>query len=194
MAEHIRLFEAMKHCEALGVQQRVEEFCVVAGVLLALRPRHVLEIGVYGGGSFALWCALASGRKIGIDSGSIGGPIHQRLPDFQARFGDVRLIKADSHAPATREQVVAMLEGEPLDFLFIDGDHTVAGVRADYEMYGPLVRPGGWIGLHDITESDYHKGMNAGGSAEHWAGLEAARKVSVDWRDPGFGIGLVQVP
>ena len=66
MAEHIRLHEAMKHCEALGVQQRVEEFCVVAGVLLALRPRHVLEIGVYGGGSFALWCALASGRKIGF--------------------------------------------------------------------------------------------------------------------------------
>ena len=194
MAEHIRLYEAMKHCEALGVQQRVEEFCVVAGVLLALRPRHVLEVGVYGGGSFALWCALSSGRRIGIDSGSIGGPIHQRLPDFQARFGDVRLIQADSHDPATRQQVVDLLEGEPLDFRFIDGDHTLAGVRADYEMYGSLVRPGGWIGLHDITESDYHKGMGAGGSAEHWAGLQAERKVSVDWRDPGFGIGLVQVP
>jgi cephalosporin hydroxylase len=187
------LWQNMKHSEKLGVQQRVEEFSVVAGVLLALQPRHILEIGVYGGGSFALWCSLASGTKIGIDSGNIDGPIHHRMPDFQARFGDVRLIKANSQDAATLEQVKTALAGEPLDFLFIDGDHTLQGVQKDYSMYGALVRPGGWIGLHDITESDYHKGMNAGGSAEHWARLDHPRKISLDWHDPGYGIGLVQV-
>ena len=193
MTAALDLFGTMKFCEQIGVQQRVEEFCVVAGVLLALKPRHILEIGVYGGGSFALWCTLANGTKIGIDSGSIGGPIHQRLGDFQARFGDVRLIKGNSHDASTLEQVKEMLAGEPLDFLFIDGDHTLQGVQQDYAMYAPLVRPGGWIGLHDITESDYHKGMNAGGSAEHWVQLDHPRKISLDWHDPGFGIGLVQV-
>lgn len=63
----------------------------------------------------------------------------------------------------------------------------------DYEMYAPLVRSGGWIGFHDVTESDYHKQMNAGGSAEHWAALQHPRKVHVNWRDPGFGIGIIQV-
>lgn len=166
---------------------------MVAGILVASRPRHVLEIGIYAGGSFALWCALASGKKIGIDSGSIGGPIHGRVAEFRARFGEVHILKADSHEKATKDDVIKILGGEPLDFLFIDGDHTLEGVRRDYEMYGSLVRPGGWIGFHDVTESDYHKGMNAGGSAEHWAALQHPCKFEVNWHDPGFGIGLVRV-
>lgn len=181
-------------CESLGVQQRVEELCTVAGILIAAQPRHILEIGVYSGGSFALWCALASGKKIGIDNGSIGGPIHQHIADFQGRFGQVEVIKGDSHHESTKEEVLSRLQGEPLDFLFLDGDHTLAGVSLDYQMYAPLVRSGGWIGFHDITESDYHKGMNAGGSAEHWAALEYPRKIHLNWRDPGFGIGMIQVP
>lgn len=193
MTTEVRLFEMIKLCEELGVQQRVEEFCVVSGILIAAKPRNILEIGVYGGGSFALWCQLATGKKIGIDSGSIGGPIHQRVGDFRARFGDVFVLKGDSHDESTRQQVVTILNGEPLDFLFIDGDHTFEGVRMDFEMYSPLVRSGGWIGFHDITESDYHKGMNAGGAAEHWVSLQYPGKVHINWRDPGFGIGIIQV-
>jgi hypothetical protein len=60
-------------------------------------------------------------------------------------------------------------------------------------MYAPLVRSGGWIGFHDITESDYHKEMNAGGSAEHWSALEHPRKIHLNWRDPPFGIGMIQL-
>jgi cephalosporin hydroxylase len=189
----VDLYEAVKFCEHLGVQQRAEEFCAIAGILIAERPRHILEIGVYGGGSFALWCHLATGKKIGIDNGSIGGPIHARVPAFRERFGDVTVIQGDSHDEATRHRVVDLLDGDVLDFLFIDGDHTLEGVRRDFEMYSPLVRPGGWVGFHDITESDYHKGMNAGGSAEHWAALRHPRKIHFNWRDPGFGIGLIQM-
>jgi predicted O-methyltransferase YrrM len=36
--------------------------------------------------------------------------------------------------------------------LFIDGDHSYEGVRRDWELYSPLVRPGGLIALHDIVE------------------------------------------
>jgi cephalosporin hydroxylase len=187
------LCEIVKLCERLGVQQRVEELLLVAGILIAARPRHVLEIGVYGGGSFALWCALSSGIRIGIDSGSIGGPIHERITEFKSRFGDVSVIRGDSHAEATKQEVLSLLRGDPLDFLFIDGDHSLPGVTLDFQMYGPMVRRGGWIGFHDITESDYHKGMNAGGAAEHWSALQHPRKIHLNWRDPGFGIGMIQV-
>jgi cephalosporin hydroxylase len=190
----VDLYELSKLCESLGVQQREEELCAIAGILIAARPKHILEIGVYGGGSFALWCSLASGKKIGIDSGSIGGPIHQRIADFQSRFADVEIIRGDSHHEDTKQRVLALLQGEPLDFLFLDGDHTLPGVSLDYEMYAPLVRSAGWIGFHDITVSDYHKSMNAGGSAEHWLALSHPRKIHLNWRDPGFGIGLIQVP
>lgn len=190
---NMNVFEIMKSCEEFGVQQRVEEFCVVAGILIAAKPRNILEIGVYGGGSFALWCYLASGKKIGIDNGSIGGPINQRIDDFKKRFGEVHVLNGDSHNEAIRQEVVNILDGDKLDFLFIDGDHTLEGVKADYEMYSPLVCSGGWIGFHDVTESDYHKQMNAGGSAEHWRSFQYPRKVDINWRDPGFGIGIFHV-
>jgi cephalosporin hydroxylase len=190
---HIDLSEIIEFCESLGARQRVEELCAVAGILIAFQPRHILEIGVYSGGSFALWCALASGKKIGIDSGSVGGPIHQNIADFQARFDQVEIIKGDSHQESTKHEVLGLLQDEPLDFLFLDGDHTLAGVSLDYQMYAPLVRSGGWIGFHDITESDFHKEMDAGGSAEHWSALQHPRKIHLDWRDPPFGIGMIQV-
>lgn len=36
-----------------------------------------------------------------------------------------------------------------LDFLFIDGDHTIEGCRYDYETFAPALKPGGWLAFHD---------------------------------------------
>ena len=43
-----------------------------------------------------------------------------------------------------------LFEKKTIDFVFIDGDHTYEGVKSDFLNYGPLVRPGGIIGFHDI--------------------------------------------
>jgi hypothetical protein len=63
------------------------------------------------------------------------------------------VILGDSHDPATMEQLVEALDGEPIDMLFIDGDHTYAGVWADTHLvldHG-FVRPGGLVVYHDIV-------------------------------------------
>ena len=39
-----------------------------------------------------------------------------------------------------------------IDLLFIDADHSYAGVKQDFNMYSPLVRKGGIIALHDIVK------------------------------------------
>jgi predicted O-methyltransferase YrrM len=44
-----------------------------------------------------------------------------------------------------------ILDGEKLDYIFIDADHTYAGVQRDFEMYSPLVRSGGIVAFHDIV-------------------------------------------
>jgi predicted O-methyltransferase YrrM len=36
-----------------------------------------------------------------------------------------------------------------VDFVFIDGDHTYEGLRADWQGWSPLIAPGGCIALHD---------------------------------------------
>jgi predicted O-methyltransferase YrrM len=63
------------------------------------------------------------------------------------------LLRKDSHSPDTLASVKQILQGRKLDLLFIDGDHSFEGVRADSEMYMPLVRSGGLVVFHDIAQS-----------------------------------------
>jgi len=44
-----------------------------------------------------------------------------------------------------------------IDVLFIDGDHSYEGVKADYERYEPFVKEGGLILFHDVLW--HHKGV-----------------------------------
>lgn len=43
---------------------------------------------------------------------------------------------------------------EPIAVLFIDGDHTYAGVKKDYDLWSPYVIEGGVIAFHDSTYGD----------------------------------------
>jgi hypothetical protein len=61
----------------------------------------------------------------------------------------LKLLKADSHDPESLSVVREWFDG-PLDFLFLDGDHTYEGVKQDWETFSPLVRAGGMVGFHDV--------------------------------------------
>jgi predicted O-methyltransferase YrrM len=53
-------------------------------------------------------------------------------------------------------EVYAQISGEiknKIDLLYIDGDHSVGGVFADFNTYYNDVRPGGYLILHDIYPS-----------------------------------------
>jgi hypothetical protein len=61
-------------------------------------------------------------------------------------------------------------------------------------MYGPLVRPGGLIAIHDIVPGSEDK---VGGVPAFWELLREAcetREFVEDWGQGGFGIGVVVVP
>ena len=44
-----------------------------------------------------------------------------------------------------------------MGYIEIDGDHSYAGVKRDFELYSPLVKSGGVIGMHDIVDSPRHR-------------------------------------
>jgi predicted O-methyltransferase YrrM len=139
--------------------QRPGEIRALLERLEERRPRRILEIGTCDGGSLFLFAQVAApdAHVISVDlpDGLFGGgypswktPLYRRF----ARPGQrLDLLRADSHNPATVDEVRSLLGGEPLDFLFIDGDHSYAGVRQDFEAYSSLVGEGGLIGFHDIA-------------------------------------------
>ena len=124
-----------------------------------LAPTRSLEIGTNYGGTLLLLCNLSAPKakiiSVDLPSGPFGGGYPRRKMPIFRRFSrkgqKLHLIRADSHAHDTREQVLRLLQGELLDYLFIDADHTYEGVRQDFQSYGPLVRSGGLIAFHDIV-------------------------------------------
>jgi predicted O-methyltransferase YrrM len=135
------------------------EMVQLGRILQASAPKRSLEIGTNYGGTLFLICTVSPpGAKIisvDLPSGRFGGGYPRRKIPLFRRFPrtsqELHLIRADSHSQETKERVLRILEGEQLDYLFLDGDHTYAGVQRDFEMYAPLVRSGGIVALHDIV-------------------------------------------
>ena len=108
-------------------------------------PLVIVEIGVDQGGTFTAFSeAVPLADVFGIDIG--GGPWSS---EGVRPFADPRVISGDSHAEATRDELIQRLADRPIDVLFIDGDHSYDGVKQDYEMYSPLVN--GIVVFHDIV-------------------------------------------
>jgi len=146
-----------------GATQKTHELRGLIGLLKRHRPLAcVVEIGTASGGTFFAWCQLAEPRatlvSIDLPGGEFGGGYSEhhveRLRTYARRGQETHFLRADSHDLATRRELQHILASTPIDFLMIDGDHSYEGVRSDFEMYGPLVRPGGLIAFHDVLHHD----------------------------------------
>lgn len=145
---------------AYGASQHPEELAAVVELARSARPLIIVEIGCDRGGTLYAWrqiCREVYGITLadnGQDAGGSGLPLERH--GAQVHVGD-------SHSPAARAWLCNHLYATNLDrwcplvdVLAIDGDHTYEGVWADLEMYGPLVKPGGLILLHDIHSVPPH--------------------------------------
>jgi predicted O-methyltransferase YrrM len=165
------------------------------------RPQVVLEIGTALGGTLFGFAqtAASDARLITIDlpAGGFGGGYYPARGYLYRRFArggqTIHPILGDSHRVEMVTRVQELLGGRSVDFLFVDGDHEYEGVLKDYELYAPLVRPGGLIAFHDIVPGD--EGL-VGGVPRFWEELKGSHKTTelVESSDQGgYGIGLVRV-
>jgi predicted O-methyltransferase YrrM len=163
----------------------------------AERPSCVLEIGTAAGGTLYLLSRVAAGDAL-VVSVDVDAPYFVRAARRRlARAGQhVVSVEGNSHDTATRDQVCALLGGRPLDVLFIDGDHSYAGVKRDFDLYAPLVRSGGLIAFHDIVADDGAGPAVSGDVPRFWQELKATRRteeIVADDGRAGYGIGIVVV-
>lgn len=132
-----------------GAEQRVAELAELIRLVSERRLDVVLEVGTQNGGTYWAWCRVAAetATVVSIDLPA-SDERRSRLRTYARRAQSQTLIQADSHDPRTVQQVDGFRGS--VDLLFIDGDHSYDGVRADFENYAPLVKPGGLIAFHDI--------------------------------------------
>lgn len=140
--------------------QHKKEIIAFLKIVKRHRVRHMLEIGTEKGGTLFLFSRVSMANANII---SINLPLNQLdniarstrnklLMEFATKNQKIHLIKGNSHFDRTLKEVKRILDGKKLDLLFIDGDHTYEGVKADFNMYGPLVRKKGIIAFHDISD------------------------------------------
>jgi predicted O-methyltransferase YrrM len=143
-----------------------EEFVELLKIFRELNPKYILEIGTANGGTLFCFCKLAEDDatiiSIDLPGGPFGGGYPEwKIPIYQAFAKEnqkLYLLRKDSHQRETLEEVKKILNGNHLDFLFIDGDHSYEGVKKDFEMYSQLVRKGGIIAFHDIAKHQLDPG------------------------------------
>jgi predicted O-methyltransferase YrrM len=181
----------------LVASQRRDELLPFLERVERLRPRRICEIGTAGGGTLFLLTRVAAADAVIVY-------VDLELPWFAERArarlarADQRVVglAGDSHDTATRDRVVGALSSEPLDVLFIDGDHSYAGVKADFELYAPLVRSGGIVALHDVNPDGDAAHAISGEVPRFWEELKRTHRTQelITSSNPdGYGIGIVYV-
>jgi predicted O-methyltransferase YrrM len=144
----------------------------------------VAEIGRFKGGStFVFASAMPDGVElwsydfhVALRPDMPGERLDAELSDALGRYGlapKVHLLVADSrtaHPPPA-----------PLEVLFIDGDHSYEGAKADFGRWGAFVRPGGHLLFHDAVDT--------GGYGNHYPGVvRLMAEIGAGWeRQPGAG-------
>ena len=178
----------------LPMEQVGDEIRPFARWLAERQPHNVLEIGVRRGGTAELWHSIATGIVVGVDRigadslaraefDAVRDSLTERCPRF-------RFIEGDSTHEETHARVVAAFGGEPIDLLFLDGDHSLMGVTNDWRLYTPLLSDRALVAVHDIAEETKQFGH---GVWKFWRELRGNKREFYAG-GPWGGIGAWEVP
>lgn len=113
----------------------------------------IVEVGSYLGSS-AVTMAHTGRRIICIDCfkayfdgfGQDQVVMHEEFRKNTRDYENIKLYRMESYKA---EKYIK----EPIDLLFIDGDHEYEGVKLDCNLYLPKVRPGGLAAFHDYQNT-----------------------------------------
>lgn len=161
--------------------------------------RSYLEIGCRDGDTFALVADIlpAGARMTAIDlpgakwgRKSSRGNLEGAIEYAKAKGHRVTLHLADSHLLATR----ALLGFDHFDCVFIDGDHTYAGVSRDWQLYGPLADR--LVAFHDIVGEGQGRNGNVVEVPRFWRELveggSETREIVAEGSVMGIGVVMTQ--
>ena len=86
---------------------------------------------------------------------------NNRVDTLPTLLRNISKFELDEHIKVVvdnSESASKKIKGE-IDFLFIDGSHTFASARNDYESWKDKIRAGGILTIHDIYDSEEEGGQ-----------------------------------
>ena len=198
---------ARGHCEELamksmllGAMQKPSEITAFYELVAPMKLKTVVEIGTASGGVFWGLCQLAASdaKVVSIDlpGGPFGGGYtaeeERKFHLFGKKGQQLFFLKMDSHRKETLSKLREIIGRAKIDLLVIDGDHTYDGVKADWEMYSPLVKGGGVVMFHDIC---HHPTIPECQVERFWKEIKQTGRKTVEYIDEADrnwgGIGVV---
>lgn len=186
---------AHRAIEFHGAAQNQEELASLIFILRerARTVRHVLEIGVYKGGTAWLWKTLwPTAVVVGIDDGSLLQCVdcEMRRAHKDCPFQLLEKNTSNTLVLKRKSDNVPKFRPETFDILFIDGDHSPEGVRKDWNNYTPFVKHGGLVILHDVATP----GAPGWGVFDFWEETASNIPGAFDIVKPPSEIGIGVVP
>ena len=162
-----------------------------------------LEIGSANGGSFHCWAiVIPNGPKVSVDWNRGFGmtpnfpsleyvatekevaTVQHRNNKWRQDFSDVRTVEGNCLLPETVKMCKDVLDGDLVDWLFIDATHEYKPAMTDFNNYKQFVRPGGYVGFHDVHSHEEMRPL--------WTDLKQEHSLAAEFLH-GHGIGILQM-
>lgn len=138
--------------------QLPEDMIRMQEVIYRLKPDVIVETGVAHGGSLVFYAslckAMGQGRVIGVDIEI--RPHNRQAIEAHELFPMITLIEGSSVSPETVEQVRSLIQPDEKVLVILDSCHTKAHVKAELEVYHPLVSIGSYVVATDGIMQSVH--------------------------------------
>lgn len=127
--------------------QLPEDMIRIQEVIHRVQPDVILETGVAHGGSLVYYASLCKatdrGRVIGVDIEI--RPHNRKAIEAHPLASYITLVEGSSTDLATVAKVRGLIRPDERVLVLLDSCHTKAHVRAELEVYAPLVGPGSYL-------------------------------------------------
>jgi len=175
------------------------------GLIRLIRAKRVLVIGSKYGYIPAICAMACKDNKTGVvdfvdasydytkwpqDKNHWGGVGFWNKVDVDKHFGKMGLNKYIKFYLMTSKNFARTTENRKWDYIYIDGDHSYAGVKNDFNLFYPRLKNGGYLLLHDIYtknlgELDY--GVNI-----FWEEIKTGGKYQTMEFSGKIGLGMIR--
>lgn len=175
--------------ETMQVPSELEQ---MVALYVDRKPRRVLEIGAWDGGTLKVWLenAVEGAVVVGVDMNHRNS---DRYEEWRREHTALHLYTGNSVSLDAHKFI---RDHGPYDWMLVDGDHTDGGVRSDAAICLECANPGAVMVIHDITPATGDATYPPQVLFEEFeaAGYKTQRFQDLTPASWSRGIGIVELP